>query len=127
MKLVLDTETTGLLKKGLPVDHPSQPRIVQLGAILYSEEGLVRAELNLIVKPDGWTVPVEASNVHGITTEIAEQFGVPIAFALTVLNQLVKLADTVVAHNYDYDNPVIDGEFARLGKPSPLKDKPNFC
>jgi DNA polymerase-3 subunit epsilon len=127
MKLVFDTETTGLIKKSLPLDHPDQPRIVQLGAILYSDAGEVRAELNLIIKPDGWTIPKEAAAVHGITTEIAEQYGVPLAFALSLFNQLVKLADMVVAHNYDYDNPVVEGEFIRLGKPCPLTGKNNFC
>lgn len=127
MKLVFDTETTGLLKKGLPLSHESQPRIVQLGAILYGDDASVRAEINLIIKPDGWTVPPEAAAVHGITTEIAEKFGVPIQFALSVFNQLVKLADLVIAHNFDYDNPVVEGEFERLGKSSPFIGKNNFC
>jgi len=127
MKLVFDTETTGLIKKGVPLSDPSQPRCVQLGAILFEDEGAVLAELNLIIRPDGWTVPQVCVDVHGITTEKAQRCGVPIAFALSVFNQLSILADTMVAHNFDYDDQVLRGEFERLGKTPEFTKKANFC
>lgn len=127
MKLVFDTETTGLTKKHLPVSDPSQPRVVQLGAILFEDDGTVRAELNLIVKPDGWTIPVEASNVHGITTELAEKFGLPLDMVLRPFNRLSAMADTMVAHNFAYDEFVLRGEFERLGREPEFKKKQSFC
>lgn len=127
MKLVFDTETTGLIKKGVPLSDPSQPRVVQLGAILFEDDGTVRGELNLIIKPDGWTVPQVCVDVHGITTEIAEKCGVPIAIALSAFNRLSLLADTMIAHNFDYDDQVLRGEFERLGRPAEFAKKNNFC
>jgi len=127
MKLIFDTETTGLINYKAPRIHPSQPRCVQLGAILSDDNGRVLAELNVIIKPDGWTVPKEASDVHGITTEMCEKYGVPIVHALSLFNRLVGIADTLVAHNFDYDNQVLENEFARIGKPNNFVGKPSFC
>jgi DNA polymerase III subunit epsilon len=127
MKLAFDTETTGLWQYGKPATHPSQPRCVQLGAILAEDNGLVRGEINLIIKPDGWTIPKEASDVHGITTEIAEQFGVPIVLALNLFNRFSIMADTLIAHNYSYDDGVLKGEFARIDREPEFVKKNNFC
>jgi len=101
--LIFDTETTGLPDYNLPVDHPSQPYIVQLAAVLADDAGNTKAELNLIIKPSGWTIPEAASNVHGITQEIAEEYGVPIELALHLFMSLYSKADYLVAHNIDFD------------------------
>ena len=69
--LIFDSETTGKALWKEPADDPRQPRIVQLGAILYDDERRVVAEMNLVVRPDGWTVPAEAAAIHGFTTERA--------------------------------------------------------
>lgn len=77
MILAFDTETTGLANFRLPASHESQPHLVQIGAMLVDENFTVRNEINLIVKPEGWTIPASASSVHGITQEVAEQVGLP--------------------------------------------------
>lgn len=61
MFLFFDTETTGL----------KSPHIVQLAALLTEEDGRECARLNVIIQPEGWTIPDEAAAVHGITTDIA--------------------------------------------------------
>jgi DNA polymerase-3 subunit epsilon len=127
MKLIFDTETTGLKNYKAPKTHPSQPRMVQLGAILMEDNGEVRGEVNLIIKPDGWTVPAEAAAVHGITTEIAEKYGIPVVIALNIFNRFSVMADTLVAHNFDYDDTVMQSEFARIGKDPEYLKKNSFC
>ena len=92
--LVFDTETTGVEKDA---------KIVQIAATLSDEHGQTRKSINLIIRPDGYTIPEESSNVHGITTEVAEKFGVPASFALTVFFELYKMADIVVGHNVRFD------------------------
>lgn len=87
----------------LPINHPSQPHIVQLAAILADENGNVKAEINFIIKPDNWTIPPEVSKIHGITTGDALEFGVPIALALNVFMSLYAKADFLVAHNVNFD------------------------
>jgi len=129
MKLFFDTETTGKAEFRLPPDDPSQPRIVQLGALLTDDSGMELSSLNLIIKPDGWTVPKEASDIHGITNEVAEKIGVPIRYALRVFRLLWNASDTVVAHNSDFDLLLIEGEFFRHagGQTSWGEPRDTFC
>ena len=68
---VFDTETTGLPQFKLPSDHPSQPHLVDIAALLYNEVGELMESFEAIIRPDGWTIPDEAARVHGITTEMA--------------------------------------------------------
>lgn len=123
--LYFDTETTGFLAAGKDKTDPAQPRIVQLAALL-KEDGKVLAQMNFIIKPDGWTIPEDAARVHGISTEHAEANGIPIAIALSVFNRLAGLADLVVAHNFAYDDTVVQAEFARIGRVSPHVSKNSF-
>jgi DNA polymerase-3 subunit epsilon len=74
----------------------------------------------LIVKPDGWEIPRGASDVHGITTEIANQCGVPLALALATFSNLVKTSDDHVAHNEEFDQRVLQAQFHRLNRPFPV-------
>lgn len=104
MVLFFDTETTGIRRGGFI------PRVIQIGALLTDDEGLTRAELNLILFPKGFVVPVDAANVHGITTEIAEQFGINREIGLHTFFELADLADTLVAHNIEYDLDLLNIE-----------------
>jgi DNA polymerase III subunit epsilon len=124
--LYFDTETTGLLKYKLPISDPSQPRLVQLGAILTSGDE-VMAEVNLLVKPEGFEIPKEASDIHGITTEVAMKFGMPVKLVMGTFIRLVNMADRVVAHNYDYDKKIAEIECDRLQVPYCLANKDSYC
>lgn len=116
MFLVFDTETTGKAFFGLPPGHASQPRIVQLGAILYDENQRVTSEVNLLVRPDGWTVPPDAEAIHGISTERAMRYGVQIGGVLRLFQALCDRADKIVAHNLDFDRFMIASELGRAGQ-----------
>jgi DNA polymerase-3 subunit epsilon len=120
-----DTETTGLVRQNLPASHTDQPFLVQLGAILANDTGQELASVDLIVRPDGWTIPKVASDIHGVTQERAEQCGVPLATALSAFTQLRANADEVVAYNITFDALVMEAAFARIGRkpsnPGPTK------
>lgn len=103
MILVFDTETTGKANFYLPAADPSQPHPVQIGAILVDSNYEIRGEMNMIVKPSGWTIPESASSIHGITQEIAEQYGLPKCTVLNVFCELASKASIIVAHNLDFD------------------------
>lgn len=84
--LIYDTETSGLPLFEQPSDHQQQPHIVQIGAALVDMDTRRElATLDLIVRPDGWTIPEEVAQVHGITTEMAMDLGVPEAVAVDAL------------------------------------------
>jgi DNA polymerase-3 subunit epsilon len=126
MILIFDTETTGLVDDRLPVDHSSQPHIVQIAAQLCFDDGSIAAGMSLIVNP-GVEVPSGAAAVHGITTEKARAVGVSPALAVKVFGELYRRADLIVAHNAKFDKSVIEAAIARVyGFTRPLR-KPTFC
>jgi DNA polymerase-3 subunit epsilon len=125
MTLILawDTETSGFVNDHEPPSHPSQPHLVQLGAVLLDEEtGLECNLISLIVKPDGWVIPDQAAAVHHITTGLATRVGVPLLVALAMWSNLAKLAQHHVAHNAQFDLRVLQAAFHRAGRPFPPVD-----
>jgi len=99
-----DTETTGLPDKraGLTASH--QPHVIQLAALLTSDDGIERSTFNLLVHPGpDVVIPPEASAVHGISTELVREFGVAPKLAAVALKVLMRRASLVVAHNLAFD------------------------
>jgi DNA polymerase-3 subunit epsilon len=106
--LVWDVESTGLPVWKEPSEHESQPHMVQLGAALCDEEtGEVAEELGVIIKPDGWIIPEETTEIHGITEEIAAAQGIPEQEALQMFIDLYRKCGLRVAHNTTFDNRLI--------------------
>lgn len=109
MKTILfyDTETTGLPNWNVPSEDESQPHLVQLAAILADAETKeVIQSIDLIIKPEGWEIPDEVAEIHGITTEKALEVGVPEGFAVIMLHLMRGKADRV-AHNRTFDQRII--------------------
>ncbi len=121
MNLFFDTETTGKANMQLPATHPTQPRLVQLACILAEGEDEL-AVLSCIVKPFGFEIPKQASDVHGITMEMARRDGVDVSVALAMFKEFAAKATQYVAHNIAFDLLVMSREL--LGKWHPL---PTFC
>jgi DNA polymerase III epsilon subunit-like protein len=125
MILFFDTETTGLPKNWkVPVtDLDNWPRLVQLAYLVYDFDGNLIHSCNEIVKPNGFTIPIDASNVHGITTVIANQRGSKIEEVFELFSIHLKRAKVVVAHNMAYDEKIIGSELIRLGLENTLDSK----
>lgn len=106
--LIFDTETTGLPIWKEPSGHEKQPHLVQLAALLVNEETQKTiSSMNVIVRPDGWDIPQEVVDVHGISKPYAEAVGVPEAIALDMFMCLYFRANIRVAHNTTFDNRLI--------------------
>jgi DNA polymerase III epsilon subunit-like protein len=115
-----DTETTGLHYgfKTKSITDPSHPHLVQLSALVVDTEvNRITQSMNLIVCPDGWEIPPEASAVHGITTEYAEKHGLPEKEVLSIFLALWAGGEAYplerVAHNALFDKNVIATAIAR--------------
>lgn len=109
MKLILayDTETTGLPLFNEPSSDPRQPHIVQLAAVLLDLDTRKPVmSMNVIVRPDGWTIPDDVSAVHGITTEYAATVGIPEAVAVAMFMELWG-GGVRVAHNESFDARIL--------------------
>ena len=98
----LDTETTGLPDFNKRARDPAQPHMVQMAAILTDDLGGALEEHNVLIKPDGWTIPKEVSDIHGITDEIAA-IGIPEKLAAEILLAMIRKSQLLVGHNIMFD------------------------
>ncbi|MEO8391181.1 3'-5' exonuclease [Polaromonas sp.] len=103
-----DTETTGLPLWKEPSEHPDQPHLVELYAELVDlETREVVATMHKIVKPEGWEIPQECVNIHGITTERALAEGEPETEVIGALMAMAAQAEVVIAHNEQFDRRMV--------------------
>lgn len=116
MLLFVDTETDGLVNPNQDETHASQPHLVQLGCVLMDESGAEWATVELIVKPNGYTIPDAAAKVHGITTALATSAGVPLAVAVAAFTNLRAIAHGIVAYNLPFDDLVMRASIHRTGR-----------
>ena len=115
MILVIDTETTGF-PRNAPVDDPSQPYLVELACLVMDHDGTVIDYYENLIRPDGWTIPPETTAIHGITTEEALEYGVPLDAAMADFMELVDKADALAAFNLKFDAAIIRTAIARTAQ-----------
>lgn len=113
--LFFDTETTGLPDNKQPTNLDVQPHIVQMAALLCSDDGEIKAEMCLMVQPQGFTVPSKAADIHGITTHMAMQYGMSLRGVMTLFNRMLTRSQMVVAHNLKFDKFLIECSARRAG------------
>ncbi len=128
MFLIFDTETTGLPrdKKAPLTDFENWPRAVQIAWQLHDEEGNLIESANYLIKPDGFTIPFNASKVHGIDTAFAEKNGLPLKEVLEKFNMALGAAKVMVGHNIDFDFSIMGAEYLRMHMDSPLMSLPQI-
>ena len=111
MKLALfyDTETTGLPLFSQPSEHPDQPHIVQLAACLVDlDTRQTISSMDVIIRPNGWTIPDDVAKVHGITTEHAAAVGIDEKTALDLFMALwAEPGRLRIAHNEQFDARIL--------------------
>lgn len=127
MILFFDTETTGLPNRSKDFADPSQPQIVQIAALLTEDDGTSRAAIDLTVKPNGWVIPPHVAEIHGITQEIAERAGIAAASAISAFNNLAMAADTIVAHNIQFDLDLVKIQYAQNKWTDRVSGRTHFC
>ncbi len=128
--LFFDTETTGIPKNyNAPCTQSDNwPRLVQLGWIFTDAQGAEIHRGNKIVRPDGFTIPTEASDVHGITTERALAEGEDLRNVILDFCADLNRATMFVGHNVSFDLNVVGAEFHRLGYDfRAMFQLPSFC
>lgn len=127
MILFMDCETNGLpLNYKAPcTDLYNWPRITQLAFEIRHDNGEIFYANKRMIKPDGWTIATVAEQIssgakdpyfferNNMSTERCEAEGVDIYFALNELSGLLVQCHTIVAHNLDFDLPVLQAELIR--------------
>ena len=129
MYIVFDTETTGLpvSRKALISDVDNWPRIVQIAWEAFDSNDRKIDSRAYFIRPDGFTIPESAERVHGISTSMATERGVPVAEALGAFLQILSQTEVLVGHNLRFDTDVLGAEFHRLRLADPFRKKTHFC
>lgn len=127
--LVFDTETTGLPKNwNAPItDTDNWPRVIQLSWSIHDDAGNELEHNDILIKPDGFEIPKETSDIHGITTEKALNEGIPLKEAIDIFNAAIKKSNVLIAHNISFDEKVMGCEFYRLKMNNPIEMKAKIC
>lgn len=122
--LFIDVETSGLVDPHKPLDDPSQPWAVSIGAELTDLEGRTLSHIATQIRSEGRRIKPEATAVHGITNEMAGRGGVSETAALGVLvgmmNQ-VPFGGMVVGFNVEFDRQVLLGVLMRRRAEASIK------
>lgn len=107
--LFFDTETTGIPDRSAKwdVDFNEYPHIVQI-AWMYGDV----AESH-IIRPDGWEIPDETVDVHGITTEYAMEHGEPFVFVIDRFIAFALKAGLLCGHNIHFDTGIVKANILR--------------
>src|SRR5690606_26109488 len=122
MYLIFDTETTGLPKRwDAPItDTDNWPRCVQIAWQLHDGLGNLVEQKDFLVRPEGFDIPYEAEQIHGISTALATQEGSPLGEVLQAFNAALERTNFVVGQNVGFDINIMGAEFHRAGLNTPL-------
>ena len=126
MYLIFDTETTGLPKRwNAPVtDTDNWPRCIQIAWQLHDAMGNLLEHQDYLLTPDGFDVPYEAEQIHGISTALAQEEGLPLLDVLVRFQETLGKAHFVVGQNVGFDLNIMGAEFHRAGLENVLAQKP---
>jgi DNA polymerase-3 subunit alpha len=123
--LIFDTETTGLPKnwKAPLSDSENWPRCIQIAWQIHDFDGLIVSHEDYLIQPDGFTIPFDSEKVHGISTALAEDQGIPLLEVLDKFKLALNKVSYVVGHNISFDRNIVGAEFLRSNLSDELEDK----
>lgn len=126
MYLIFDTETTGLPKRwDAPItDTDNWPRCIQIAWQLHDEMGNCIEHQDYLIQPDGFNIPYDAEKIHGISTELAQEQGIPLVDMLERFNEALGKAKFVVGQNVKFDLNIMGAEFVRENIANALQELP---
>lgn len=124
MELIIDTETTGLTRLSFAnkFNYQKWPRLVQV-AWLLCESGSIIEQNCAIICPQGFEIPASATQIHGITQQHALKEGKDLVEQLALLHSAMQRANTIIAHNLDFDLGILESESIRMQYPLQVPEK----
>lgn len=126
IRLFVDVETTGLpINENLPYTTlDNWPFLVQVALIIEDDNYGTLAKRNIILKPDGYTIPESSTKFHGISNERAVKNGEDRDKIISFLDVVLYNSDIIIGHNVLFDLNVIKCEIIRSkGKENSLFTK----
>lgn len=133
MYFIFDTETTGLpifnttgfhrFPNYRALDKYNSSRIVSISWIIADENGKLVKQAYHILKPADFVIDnnSKATEIHGITQEIADENGVSWDDMYNEFIKDLSTCDIVVAHNINFDASIMLSEMHRYHKKDGIK------
>ena len=120
MFLIFDTETTGLPKNyRAPItDVDNWPRAVQIAWQLHDIDGSLVEQKDFLIRPDGFNIPYESEQIHGISTDLAKTEGVSLEEVCIAFNEAIAKASFIVGQNIDFDINIMAVSYTHLTLPT---------
>ncbi len=128
MYLIFDTETTGLPKnwKAPITAIDNWPRCIQIAWQLHDDLGELMEHQDYLIIPDGFNIPYDAEQIHGISTALAQEKGKSLEEVLKLFNDALGKASFVVGQNVGFDLNIMGCEFHRKKIETKLNDLPKL-
>ncbi|MBT8296659.1 MAG: DNA polymerase III subunit alpha, partial [Gramella sp.] len=126
MYLIFDTETTGLPKRwNAPLtDSDNWPRCIQIAWQVHDEMGNLIENQDYLVQPEGFDIPYDSERIHGISTDLAKEQGIPLDEVLEKFNAALQRSKFVVGQNVGFDLNIMGAEFIRRDFDNSLQEMP---
>lgn len=126
MYLIFDTETTGLPKNwNAPItDTDNWPRCVQIAWQLHDAMGVCIEHQDFLIRPDDFNIPYDSEKIHGISTALAQEQGLPLLSVLEKFNAAMTKAQFIVGQNVGFDLNIMGCEFYRMQVDTPINEMP---
>ena len=130
--VVVDVETTGLInEEGIPTKKKlnewdeGYPRIVQIAWIVLSRKYRAVSKGAYVIYPTK-KIPARATEIHGISTEMAKEVGFDLKKVLFEFRSQIEYCDYYIGHNVQFDKYVIEAECIRQGVKKPFSRKTSY-
>ena len=126
--LVFDVETTGLPINyhAQPDDFENWPHPIQIAWLLFDDEDKLIENQNFYIK-QAVEIPQTAVAIHGITTSIMLEKGVSPLIVYENFKKAIENTEYLIAHNIDFDVPILHCDFLRNGMHWTVATKKMFC
>lgn len=123
VRLFIDTETTGLPlnDKATYTNLDNWPYLVQVALIIEDDNYGILARRNIILKPDGYSIPESSAKIHGISNTKALKEGEDRKQVIGFLDLVLCNSNIIIGHNVSFDLNMIKAEIIRVkGKENAL-------
>lgn len=116
IRIFIDTETTGLPlnDKAAYTNLDNWPYLVQVALIIEDDNYGILAKRNIILKPDGYSIPESSARIHGISNAKAVKEGEDRKQVISFLDQALCNSDIIIGHNVSFDLNVVKAEIIRV-------------
>jgi DNA polymerase III epsilon subunit-like protein len=113
MYLIFDIEVSGFWQPNYDTNYNKQGRLMQLAAILLDENFIEKSIFSSLIKiPKSCIIHDKAFEVHHISMEDCQKYGMVVELALCNFEAMVRQSQYQVAHNIKFDSAFLSNEDA---------------